>query len=892
MFASETSTRPEREYNARSWADIVSAVVGERPRIGPNKEDLPFFIPGTLKEAELRGVTLQRAVARGEASVGKQRSNAHIDQLYFVAADLDELKQPQVEGILQRMRDAGLAFAAYSTHSFGLKSGHRTRVLLPFDQPVSSSGFRSIAARVNEIVFDGAADKACERPAQLAGVWAAHPDRVQLAFKEVHSVGHPISVVALVSSSPSAQVLPYLGMVRNANADLTASEALPDSARIEEALRWLDPNDYAAWSRLAPLLKAWGLSTDEAVAKKLWLDFSGRAGATAKVNNHLPQYDPERIWDECRPDAPAAPAAGSILADALRVALAIAKLDAGERQWSTRGSAAASYLAKHHPKHLPALEQAGCPGFSTDEMPAKGTAPSAEQAAGAFDVFFDQYGTANVLLQRGERIECLPWGGESSQDAILLQASTLGQKLPSKEGLDRAIRLHRAVARQERRRRSVFVRIGRGEADYLLDLGDAQGWMARIAEGSWTLEKNTRIAWSRQDGYASLPRPTVHPHPDAAWEALAPLWEVTAIPEQMQLPLIAALVEWLRPDTPHPILEFSGAAGSGKSTAAQFVARLIDPTEYNVPPVVTPEEEHMCALAQSRHVLFMDNLSRLGRDGQDLLCRCATGTVIGVRRFYGHTEADMLPLHRPVLLTGISPVITAPDLLDRALRVPMLGLAGHLPGPELNKRFLNAWPDMLGAILTLFAQVRGQLSRIVRQQAEWRVRLVEFAQTGEALAQILGRRPGEFLASLSELRNRQARDIAEGDIVARLLVEVLRNLQGTAPYAPELPYVRQWSKGSGGSHSAVRRPDGGLLVGAQVSWLRSQVRLRALQEASALSGRSNVPESDRAMGVALTRLQPLLRDLGIRAERCSLDGPKVSGWKFLLAPEVLAVADA
>ena len=55
----------------------------------------------------------------------------------------------------------------------------------------------------------------------------------------------------------------------------------------------------------------------------------------------------------------------------------------------------------------------------------------------------------------------------------------------------------------------------------------------------------------------------------------------------------------------------------------------------------------------------------------DGLCRLATGGGYAARALYTDTDEIVIDVQRPTILTGITDVVTAPDLLDRALLVDL-----------------------------------------------------------------------------------------------------------------------------------------------------------------------------------------------------------------------------
>ncbi len=876
VFPTFTNTRPSEQRTDLAWADVVQRVAAERPLVLEDKKHGTAVIMGTLAPNK------EGVVARRDECVG---------DLTAMAVDLDKVSEEDVHRYVGQLDDAGIEYSAYTTHSHGKDGQSRYRVVLPLDQPVNRTEFGRLASIVNATLFDGQSDTNSEKASQLAQVWAAHPDREALARKwGGEGRGRPLSVEALRTAaahrthndSPSA---------RAANADLIGGEAgVPPVDRMREALEWLDPNDYDEWTWTLPLLKAWGMGPNEAAAKALWLDFTERAAADRKENNHRPGTDPQVMWDTVKPTAPAGGAAGAILARARDAALEIARQDSGKREWSEQGGRAAKYLADHHTKALVKLDEAGCPEIP--DTKAQGSAFTARQVLGATSVFLDQYGAANALFEEGGRLVCVPLESSHFKDSLLLQTKRAGGKLPGKEALEREIQIRRAEAREKGTRQQVFVRVGREGDDYLLDLGDREGNMCRVSEGSWTVERNSAIAWRRQDGYGELPRPVHYPGAHAAWEAIEALWRVARVPEQLRLPLIAVMIEWLRPETAHPVVELHGPAGSGKSTIGNAVAQLLDPTLDKVTPNVMLKWDALAALGQRRHTLFLDNKSGLSKEQQDLACVCATGGAFADRKLYFQGDASILSVHRPLIIAAITPVATQVDLLDRTLRIPLPATSSNTGGEadRLWSGFDSARPKILGGLVSLFALVRARVPEVRVRQKNWRHRLVDFEQTGEALSQLLGYKPGHFQDVLAGLRSRQASEIAEGDTLARSVIRALQIAAERAETAAVFPHYERWpapaglptnaigvTEGATGKCCSIRHPDKAIEVRLQAAWMQRQVTALVGQHE-----RTAIPTSARAMTSALTRITPMLRDIGICAERVDLDGPKVAGWRFFV----------
>ena len=88
------------------------------------KDQVPYFIAGTLKEAELKNPKLrERRLKKGQSTIGKQRSGAHIDTLGPALLMDDDGDVFRREAMLRAL---GAAAVIYSSYSFGFPKGEAT----------------------------------------------------------------------------------------------------------------------------------------------------------------------------------------------------------------------------------------------------------------------------------------------------------------------------------------------------------------------------------------------------------------------------------------------------------------------------------------------------------------------------------------------------------------------------------------------------------------------------------------------------------------------------------------------------------------------------------------------------------------------------------------------
>jgi hypothetical protein len=190
FFRNQFDTNPSMEVVNGSWAEIVEALAPEAgPRIIHQKPDVPYFLPCQLKEAELVGKTLARAVAQGLPTIGKQRSGNHLNATTLLVFDLDSIKAVQLEQIKARFKQANIAAACWSSHSIGAKPGIRCRLVVPVDKSLEAPYYSSVHHWANDNALLGLADRTGASLAQCQGVWAVSKDRKDHVFKWVLAGG-------------------------------------------------------------------------------------------------------------------------------------------------------------------------------------------------------------------------------------------------------------------------------------------------------------------------------------------------------------------------------------------------------------------------------------------------------------------------------------------------------------------------------------------------------------------------------------------------------------------------------------------------------------------------------------------------------------------------------
>src|SRR5580765_446069 len=165
---------------------------------------------------------------------------------------------------------------------------------------------------------------------------------------------------------------------------------------------------------------------------------------------------------------------------------------------------------------------------------------------------------------------------------------------------------------------------------------------------------------------------------------------------------VAWLVSALLARPPFPIATLQGEQGSGKSTRALLLRRLLDPAKVALR--AAPRDERDLAIsAANAGVLGYDNLSSIPDWLSDALCRIATGGGFGTRQLFTDADEMLFDGTRPTLLNGIADLLGRPDLGSRALLFKLPPLAREQRRTEATfwGAFTAAHPRLLGALLDL-----------------------------------------------------------------------------------------------------------------------------------------------------------------------------------------------
>ena len=210
----------------------------------------------------------------------------------------------------------------------------------------------------------------------------------------------------------------------------------------------------------------------------------------------------------------------------------------------------------------------------------------------------------------------------------------------------------------------IHTRIAKTEGGYWLDLCNEKWEAVLISKTGWKVLSGKLVPlFCRSNSMLAIPTPT-------PGGSLDELWKLVNIPEEHQLMVVAWLLECLRADTPHVVMEFVGEQGSAKSTTQKLLKMLIDPNIANLRAAPKRVEDVWIGAINS-HLVSFENISYLGQEYQDAMCVMATGGAHATRTLYTNKEEVIIELRKPIIINGITVNVTAQDLLDRSIHIEL-----------------------------------------------------------------------------------------------------------------------------------------------------------------------------------------------------------------------------
>ena len=212
--------------------------------------------------------------------------------------------------------------------------------------------------------------------------------------------------------------------------------------------------------------------------------------------------------------------------------------------------------------------------------------------------------------------------------------------------------------------REVFVRVGKQEGTLYLDLANERGEVVEIGEFGWKISTSPAVRFLHPQGMMALPVPA------KAGDGLRELRGFLNLSHEHFVLIVSWVVAVLRALGPYPVLVLNSEKGAGKTMTTKILRSLIDPNVALVRGAPRDERDLMVAASHS-WIQAYDNLSPPPEWLSNCFCRLSTGGGFATRKLYSDDEQQLFCAQRPIILNGITEIVTREDLIDRSILVSL-----------------------------------------------------------------------------------------------------------------------------------------------------------------------------------------------------------------------------
>lgn len=358
--------------------------------------------------------------------------------------------------------------------------------------------------------------------------------------------------------------------------------------------------------------------------------------------------------------------------------------------------------------------------------------------------------------------------------------------------------------------RAVHLRKAELDGKIYIDLGGDDWSAIEVDAVGWRIVATPPVRFWRPETSLPLPTPTYG-------GKLEDLRELLNVDNDSWVLISTFLLFCFCPSDVYPVLVLFAPRGSGKTTAAEVLKDLVDPGKGGLLDLPT-DSRALAVNAIRRSLLVYDNVSYIGNDSSDLVCKVATGFSLGVRTLHTDNEETTFDILRPQIITAIDAIVTRDDLADRVLMAQLLPISEEkrLPQAEVRARIEELKPGILGALMTALSQSLANLPD-TRAKATAFPRLADYALFATAAEESIGLDDGQFREVFDRSREESRQIVIEASPVAEAIVALVRAelvwrgtptelLNKLEQYArQEVVKSRSWPKGASALSPKVNR---------------------------------------------------------------------------------------
>lgn len=257
-----------------------------------------------------------------------------------------------------------------------------------------------------------------------------------------------------------------------------------------------------------------------------------------------------------------------------------------------------------------------------------------------------------------------------------------------------------------------------------------------------------------------------------------------------------------------PLVLLKGEKGSGKTSLARCIGRLIFGSRFDVKSLDPQKQDAFVAMVGSQFLVALDNVDSSIPWLNDRLATISTGNQISMRELYTtNTERRITP-RCYVWLTARTPDFKRDDIADRTLifKVKPIPSGKRMPERKLHKLIATYRNHFFGELLQHLNKIVAYLALNPIDDEAFDFRLADFATLGHAIwaahhTCATGSMSGNWLKILSKMKREQESFVIEDEPLPTLIDAWLGQNKETKLYSPSELYTALFNFAMSNDHN-------------------------------------------------------------------------------------------
>jgi hypothetical protein len=441
----------------------------------------------------------------------------------------------------------------------------------------------------------------------------------------------------------------------------------------------------------------------------------------------------------------------------------------------------------------------------------------------AAELFHDRNRSPFARVEVGGHLEIWPVRSKQFRNWLRLTLYQESGKTPGNDGVNAALGVLEGLATFRGSEHALHNRVARLDSDlYYYDLTDNEWRAVRVGRSGWEIVERPPILFRR---YAHQREQVVPARGGDVFKVL----NFLNVRQEDALLLVVWLVASFIPDIPHPIPDFHGEKGAGKTVGQRVLRRLIDPSQ--IESLAFPTEVRDLVQQLSHHYApIYDNIDNLPPWTSDVLCRAVTGEGFSKRELYSDDDDVIYSYRRVIMLNGVNVVARRPDLLDRTVLIGLerISRGDRRAESEFWNQFDEERPAILGGVFDTLVKAICIYPKLRLREME---RMADFTRWGAAIAEAVGSGADAFLCAYASNIGVQTREAVEGHIVGSAILALMSDKPEWSGTPTELlpaleqagEQARLFKRTATGKVDARGWPGGPQILGRRLNEVRSNL---------------------------------------------------------------------